>query len=76
MEKFFSIKKNICYLNDLGFLFLDNGSKTIRMTIQTMAKAFEVKQFASELVAAHPEFFEWVEDARLADERCEHGSAI
>jgi hypothetical protein len=76
VKKFFAIKKDICYLSDLGFMFLDNGTRTIRMTIQTMAKAFENHQIANELVVAHPEIFEWAEDPRVVDERYDDGRAM
>jgi len=76
MEKIFAIKKDVCYLNDLGFMFLDNGTRTIRMTLQSFKKAFESPSKAAELVMAHPEFFEWIEDMRVAEERFEDGRAI
>jgi hypothetical protein len=76
VEKIFAIKKGICYLNDLGFMFFDNGTMTVRMTIQSITKAFESPQKAAELVIAHPKFFEWVEDKHAADERLEDGRAM
>jgi len=76
VEKIFAIKEGVCYLNDLGFMFLDNGTSTVRMTIQAMAKAFENPKIAAEMVVAHPEFFEWVDERQVIDERYDDGRAL
>lgn len=73
MTKTISIKKNIYFVSDLGYLFFDNGSKTIRLTRANFSQAFINEEIANTLVLNNPDFFEFVEDNYLAEERLRYG---
>lgn len=72
MSKVISIKTNIYFVSDLGYLFFDDGDKTIRLTRANFSQALIEQSTAETLVTSHPDFFEFVNNNDLAEERLTH----
>jgi len=73
MNKLITIKSNIHFISDLGYMFFDDGSKTIRLTRANFSRALQDNTIAEVLIANNPDFFEFVDNHHLAEERLERG---
>lgn len=73
MEKIITIKPNVYFVSDLGYLFFDNGIKTIRLTNDNFSQALNRIEIAETLIFNNPDFFEFVENNSLAEERLKDG---
>lgn len=76
MDKIITIKPNVFFVSDLGYLFFDDGEKTIRLTRASFSQALINQAIAETLVTNNPDFFEFVNSNDLAEERLKHGKII
>lgn len=73
MNLIITIKPNVYFTSDLGYMFFDDGSKTIRLTRANFSQALQDQSIAEILITNNPDFFEFVDDCQLAEERLKHG---
>lgn len=76
MNKLITIKPNIHFITDLGYMFFDDGSKTIRLTRANFSRAQHEELIAEALIVDNPDFFEFVDNNHLAEMRLVDGLSL